>query len=101
MVQFDVYKNLNEATNKTFPYLLNVQNDLLSSMTTRVVVPLALGIEPIRHLNPTFTIEGQSLVMSTAEMAGISLAECSDFVVNLKENRNEIIDALDFLVNGF
>ena len=101
MAQFDVYKNLNTKTKELFPYLLNIQNDLLSSLQTRVVVPLALGIKPISHLNPVFMIEGQTVVMSTADMAGISLLECSEMLVNLKDNRDEIIDAVDFMVNGF
>lgn len=101
MAQFDVYENTNKATLEFFPYLLDVQNDLLSSLKTRVVVPLGLGITPIRHLNPIFKIEGKNVVMSTAAMAGVSLSSCGKKVLNLSDNRNEIIDALDFLVNGF
>ena len=101
MAQFDIYENTNKSTLEFFPYLLDVQNDLLSSLKTRVVVPLGLGITPIRHLNPTFEIEGKSVVMSTADMAGISLSACGGKVLNLGDKRNEIIDALDFLVNGF
>jgi len=101
MAQFDVYENRNEKINELFPYLLDVQNDLLSSLQTRVVVPLGVGIQPIKHLNPTFKVEGNVVVMSTADMAGIALSICGERVVSLKEKRNEIIDALDFLVNGF
>jgi len=101
MAQFDVYKNDNPATAEFFPYLLEVQHEILSSLKTRVVVPLGVGIEPIRHLNPVFSVEGKSVVMSTADMAGIPLSACGKKVGSLKENRNEIIDALDFLVNGF
>ncbi len=101
MAQFDVYKNSNPATEAFFPYLLDVQHELLTSLKTRVVVPLGVGIEPIRHLNPTFTIEGKTVVMSTADMAGIPLSSCGKKVVSLEKERDKIIDALDFLVNGF
>lgn len=101
MAQFDVYVNTNKATVEFFPYLLDVQNDLLHTLKTRVVVPLGVGIDPIRHLNPTFVIEDKNVVMSTADMAGISLNACGGKVSSLEEKRNEIIDALDFLVNGF
>jgi len=101
MAQFDVYRNSNEATTDIFPYLLDVQNELLSSLNSRVVVPLAVGVTPIRHLNPTFSIEERVVVMSTADMAGISHSACGGGVTNLKKHRTEIIDALDFLVNGF
>ena len=101
MAQFDVYLNNNEATVEFFPYLLDVQHDLLSSLKTRVIVPLGVGIEPIRHLNPKLNINGKNVVMSTADMAGVALSSLGEKVDNLEEKRNEIIDALDFLVNGF
>jgi toxin CcdB len=101
MAQFDVYRNINKDTADFFPYLLDIQNDLLSSLQTRVVVPLGVGINPIRHLNPIFRVENQEVVMSTADMAGVSLAYCGELVINLSDKQDEIIDAIDFLVNGF
>jgi len=101
MAQFDVYRNSTPATAEFFPYLLEVQHEILSSLKTRVVVPLGVDITPIRHLNPVFNIEGKSVVMSTADMAGIPLSACGEKVESLEERRNEIIDALDFLINGF
>ncbi|MEA2029703.1 MAG: CcdB family protein [Campylobacterota bacterium] len=101
MAQFDVYRNPNSQSVESFPYLLDTQHDTLSSLNTRVVVPLAIVSKPIRHLNPVFEIEGQSVVMSTAQIAGVERTHCTQLVINLREHRNEIIDALDFLVNGF
>jgi toxin CcdB len=40
MPQFHLYKNLNKATQKTYPYLLDIQSNLLSDIRTTVVVPL-------------------------------------------------------------
>jgi hypothetical protein len=40
-------------------------------------------------------------MMCTAEMAGIPLSACGEVVKNLGDKKNEIVDALDFLVNGF
>jgi len=80
---------------------LDVQNDLFSTLRTRVVVPLAVGITPVRHLNPVFDISGTTVAMSTADIAGISLDYCTKIVTNLESNRNEIVDALDFMVGGF
>ncbi len=101
MAQFDVYRNTNSATFATFPYLLDIQNDLLSILQTRVVVPLATGITPIKHLNPSFLINNETIIMSTADMASIPLSLCGEVVGNLSDKRDEIIDALDFLVIGF
>ncbi len=41
MVQFSVNQNNNKATQVRYPLLLNIQNNLLASMQTCVVVPLA------------------------------------------------------------
>jgi len=101
MAQFDIYRNPNKQSVDTFPYLLDIQNDILSSLKTRVVVPLALDFKPIKHLQPTFEIEGQKVVMLTSEIAGIPSHLCGEVLTNISQHRNKIIDALDFLVNGF
>jgi len=81
VAQFDVYRNINETTNELFPYLLDVQNNLFSSLQTRVVVPLSSGVKPIKKLNPLFIIEGKNVFMSTTDMAGISLGSCGELVL--------------------
>jgi toxin CcdB len=40
MAQFTVYRNKNPQTRSTVPFLLDIQNDLLDDLETRVVVPL-------------------------------------------------------------
>jgi toxin CcdB len=104
MAQFDVYENPNPETNQSIPFLLDVQADLLDTLATRVVVPLiavsAMG-KAANHLNPQFTINRTSVVMSTAELAGVNVHILGRNVCSLKEMRNEIIAALDFLFTGF
>ncbi len=104
MAQFDVYENRNPETKQAVPYLLDVQADLLDSLTTRVVVPLisvaAMG-KAANYLNPQFKIKRTSVIMSTAELAGVTLQVLGEKVCSLKEQRNEIIAALDFLFTGF
>ena len=103
MAQFDVYLNPNKATCKATPYLLDVQADLLDTLATRVVTPLILADEmglAAKHLNPQFKIKGVAVVMSTAELAGISSRSLGDKVVSLKSKRDEIIAALDLLFTG-
>lgn len=103
MAQFDVYENPNPASRKTTPFLLDVQTDMLDSLATRVVVPLLTSAampSPSRHLNPAFSIGKSTVIMSTAEIAGVSIKILGKKVFSLKENRNEIIAALDFLITG-
>lgn len=57
------------------PYLLDIQADLLDGLATRVVVPQvlvdAMGAG-IKQLHPHFKVKGQAVVLSTAELAGVS-----------------------------
>lgn len=103
MAQFDVYFNPNADTRDAIPFVLDVQADLLDTLATRVVVPLVLAEEmrlAAKHLNPQFKIKGMAVVMSTAELAGVSKRSLDDKVLSLKNKRDEIITALDLLFTG-
>ncbi len=103
MAQFDVYANPNLDTNQTVPYLLDVQSNLLGLLATRVVVPLVRHVvmpRPARHLNPVFEVQGERVVMSTAELAGVPTQALGEKVDALPAQRDVIIRALDFLISG-
>lgn len=101
MAQFDVYANPNPNTNKEIPYLLDVQADILSSLETRVVVPLVIQSKTAKHLNPVFEVKNKKVVMSTSQIAGAPLSVLGEKVATLKDKRAEIIAAIDFLITGF
>ncbi|MFZ5773512.1 MAG: CcdB family protein [Thermodesulfobacteriota bacterium] len=104
MAQFDVYENPNPDTQKTVPYLLDVQADLLAGLATRVVLPLvpvAIMGKAARHLNPVLTIDRTKVVMSTAELAGVPVKILGRKVTSLIDSSTEIIAALDFLFTGY
>ncbi len=103
MAQFDVYQNPNPRSKTRIPYLLDIQHDLLSQLTTRVVIPLVLQDTmsiPADILNPVFTIEGRDVVLSTAELAGIDKKLLGSVVTNITQDRDKIIAAIDLLVTG-
>lgn len=104
MAQFDVHSNPNPETKRSIPYLLDVQTDLLNDLATRVVVPLyseSSMSKTAKHLNPQFSIKRTTVMMSTAELAGVTVNSLGEKICSLKEHRNEIIAALDFLITGF
>lgn len=101
MPQFDIYRYKDSPN---VPYLLDVQTDLLSNLSTRIVIPLVLATKikaPIKNLNPEFEVENKRVIMSTAEMAGVSIKLFGKKIANLHNRRNEIISAIDFLITGF
>lgn len=101
MAQFDVYRNKNSDTNEKVPYLLEVQNDILSSLNTRVVVPLAKDIKEIKGLSKEFTIEEQKVYLITSQLGAVHISELNEKVTNLNNKSDEIKNSLDFLIYGF
>lgn len=105
MPRFDVYRNDGEHAEST-PYLLDVQNDLLQGLKTRVVIPLrrrdrfAAVSLPI-NLTPTFEIEGVECLLETPKLAAVPLGLLKTPVASLASRQPEITAALDFLFQGF
>lgn len=60
MSQFSVHRNGNPRTRKRYPYLIDIQNDFLEHLATRVVIPLRelrqLGGKPGEKLCPLVQI---------------------------------------------
>ncbi len=101
MAQFDVYLNPNPKTSQKVPFLLDVQNDILNGLNTRVVVPCVVGMKPAKILNPTFEINGIKVTISTAQIASIGIENIGAKVCSVSEYRSEIIQALDFMIVGY
>ncbi|MDO8909412.1 MAG: CcdB family protein [Pseudohongiella sp.] len=104
MGQFCAYKNPNPATCVQYPYLLDIQSDLLSELRTTVVIPLtpsklAAPISLTRP-NPTIAIDDNSFTIMTQEIAGIDRNQLGAQMYNLSSYRSETITALDFVLSG-
>lgn len=99
MARFDVCKNPDGEG-----FLLDIQADLLSHLNSRVVVPLlpaAIAPQPASILNPCFAIAGESLVMSTQFMAAVPAKILRTPIASLQAERDAIVAAVDFLMQGF
>lgn len=104
MAQFSVYRNQNPDTADAIPFLLDVQNNLLETLNTRVVIPLYRRENfstPAKQLNPCIELDEQTLVMATQELAGVPVKTLGPEVTNLEQMRDQIIAALDLLITGF
>jgi toxin CcdB len=104
MSQFYAYNNPNPATRAQYPYLLDIQSDLLSELRTTVVIPLTPSkrAESMRltRLNPTLVIDGKSFTVMTQEIAGVDRNQLGTQAYDLSSYRSEIIAALDFVLAG-
>ena len=105
MAQFTVYRNKSPRTKATFPFLLDVQSDLLEALNTRVVIPLSkipmLTRKPLNQLTPMVQFEGDSYVLMTPQLAGIARADLGVASGSLSDQRQTILAAMDFLLTGY
>lgn len=104
MAQFDAYENKNGETCEIFPFLLDVQSEVLSDLPTRVVVPLVLSTvlsKSIPVLTPLLKIMDVEVRMATPQLVGVHTNVLGSRICSLKDQRSEIIAALDLLFTGF
>jgi len=104
MSQFCAYKNANPATRAQFPYLLDIQIDLLGELRTTVVIPLTpsklAAPMSLTRLNPAIVIDGKSFTLMTQQIAGVDRTQLGAQAYKLSSYRSEIVAALDFVLSG-
>lgn len=104
MARFDVYANPSRSERAHTPYLLDVQNEHLGPLASRVVIPLrtptSFGM-PARELNPLIDVDGISLVLDTASLASVSASLLHRPVARADRDRIGVLTALDTLFGAF
>ena len=104
MARFDVYAHPVVAMRKFTPFLLDVQNDFIDGLNSRVVIPLrsaALYRTRLRDLNPAFEVIDKPVVLDTAALAAFPARELVKPVANLDKQREEIVAAMDCLFGSY
>jgi toxin CcdB len=104
MACFDVYAHPDAQLRKTTPFLLDVQNEFLENLATRVVIPMrAASLFPLRarDLNPVFTIDGKEVVLDTAAIAAFPSSHLKRPTLNLKTDAAAVTGALDTLFGSY
>ena len=104
MKQFDVYANTDKDTNKTYPYFVDIQNDLLDTLNSRVVVPLTPAAKSGKtypeNLCPVIKIKNKNYALLTHQITSVSTSFLKKKEGSLTSRRDEIVGAIDFLVTG-
>ena len=104
MARFDVYANPVVRERQETPFFLDVQNDYINGLGTRIVIPLrreaAFGPRAQR-LNPLVTIDEDPLVLDTAALGAVPLKLLKRPVANLRPHQGDITSALDTLFGAF
>lgn len=102
-MQYVVYRN--NGNSSSYPYLLDIQSDIIGDLHTRLVIPLfplsKYTSVPAKRLNPVMNVEGRDYLVMTHEMASIRSSQLGAEVVDAHSYRQPVKDALDFLLDGF
>ena len=104
MEQFTLYKNENKNSKKAYPYFVDVQNDLLSDLNSRIVVPLSAQ-KTLNNLNakklcPIIKINEDAFVLLTHQMTSVPCSALKKEVTTLEHYRYDILGAIDLLLTG-
>ena len=105
MAQFTVYRNTG-PNKQAYPYFIDVQNDFLRMLNTRLVMPLSeknTANSQVKQLTPTLSINGKDYVvlanmLSTTDVQ--NLRE-QDAITSVPELRGDIVAAIDMLISGY
>ena len=104
MSQFDVYINPSKKSREAYPYIIDIQNALISDIITRIVIPLGklnhFRNEQMDGLTPLIEYEKEQYILLTPQIASMPSKLLKDPVGSVEPLRDEIIAAIDFAITG-
>lgn len=104
MAQFDVYINPSKNTRAAYPYIIDIQNALISDISTRIVIPLGrlshFRNEQMAGLTPLIEYQSETFILLTPQIASMPANLLKRPVGTLQSMRDDIIAALDFAITG-
>ena len=104
MARFEVFANPDLSERLHTPYFVDVQNDYIAGLETRVVIPLRTEASfgrRARHLNPLVSVADQALVLDTATLGAVPLSELRRPVMKLVDGRQAVQEALETLFGSY
>lgn len=99
MAQFDLYQGMGEGCE----FLVDLQDEMLNGLSTRVVAPLAPAdsVGPaMRTLNPQITFAGEQYLLLTHLLAAVPVSSLGKPVGSVALHRQDIIASIDLLFTG-
>lgn len=103
-MQFFIYSNKGPSGKDT-PYLIDLQANLLSDLSTRLVAPLRLksrfGSSYISKIHIPLQFGGKEYIAFVSEMAAVSEKYLGDEIGSAESLRVDFISAIDLIFTGF
>ena len=87
-----------------YPFVVDIQSNLLSSLATRMVVPLAVtslaAKELPQRLCPVFTVRRKNLMLVPFEAAPLDKRLLKTEITSIRDRASDIIAAMDAVMSG-
>lgn len=101
--QFDVVVNPDPTEASHRPYLIILQSDLISGLSSTIVAPLIprQQMTGADRLNPLLSVEGRSFWLAAHELFALDRRQLREPIANLAADRDAIIAAIDLVFIGF
>ena len=103
-MQFDIYENPSPRMRDVYPFVVDVQSNLLSALATRMVVPLAITNLSAKDLPqrmcPIITVNNRPLMLVPFEAAPLDNRLLRIEIASVLERSYEIIAAMDSVLSG-
>ncbi|MBA6339220.1 CcdB family protein [Colwellia sp. BRX8-7] len=104
MAQFDVYINPSKKSREAYPYIIDIQNALISDIATRIVLPLGklshFRNEKMNGLTQAIEYENEQFILLTPQISSMPANLLKSPVGSVESLRDEIIAAIDFAITG-
>ena len=103
-MQFDIYENPSPRMRDVYPFVVDVQSNLLSALATRMVVPLAItnlsAKDLPQRLCPIIVVNNKPLMLVPFEAAPLDKRLLKVEIASVVERSYEIIAAMDSVLSG-
>ena len=105
MGRFDIYSNPGK-NKRSFPYLVDVQSNVISGLATRIVIPLSPldGLSSLAlpgDLFPLIEVDGITYFFDTPQMSAIPLNELKVKAGSAQAHQSDIQTALDRVFGAY
>ena len=104
MARYDVYANPDKTEHRHTPYVLDMQNDHIDAVETRIVIPLRdarVHGARLDRIHPLFRIQERDVVLDTPTMATFPRGWLHQPVASLRSEQSLVQDALDALFGAY
>jgi toxin CcdB len=104
MAQFDVYPNPQTQARDRYPFVVNIQSDLLADLPSRLVVPLSsVGMQATnlpKRLILEVEVLGRKLTLMPQLAAPVPTDRLGRPVSNVEQMQFDIVSSLDAVSSG-